>query len=190
MSITSAQMIVEVECTRQSLIKSINNTFDHIIARLESEQHNLNSDELQSLLAQCTEQVPSSSEYIVPLNLSPRFFVGKKPIALIIEDERVSVKSWREVLGMILKRCCQDPTYHNRLMELRGRVAGNFRIFLSSSPNGMSKAVQIDDELYIEAHHGAEAMMRMLVEKLLTPIGYDYSNIKIGLLPKGGGTNG
>ena len=45
----------------------------------------------------------------------------------------------------------------------------------------MTKPVEIVEGLYVEAHHGSQAMIRALVNKTLIPIGYDCTNISVGI---------
>jgi hypothetical protein len=53
----------------------------------------------------------SKNEYSVPLVIDPHFFIGKKPVAVMFGDERIEVKSWSEVYGVILTRCNQDEKH-------------------------------------------------------------------------------
>ena len=161
------KMIAEIEQTRHYIISLVNTRFDWIVARLES-QENVSAG-----------YEAAAHEYTLPITTNPVVFIGKKPIAVIFANERIHAKSWREVLNAVLEHCCQDPVYHGRLMDLRGKAAGKLRMFLSDKPDGMSKPAKIDDSLYVEAHHGAQAMMYMLVSKIFKPIGYDRSNISV-----------
>jgi hypothetical protein len=120
-------------------------------------------------------------EYIYPLTATPYIFVGKKPSAVLFGDERVDVKSWREVYTVILKRCNEDPVYHEALMYLRDKTAGKVRVFLSGSPEGMTRAHKIDEGLYGEVHYGSATLMHILTERILAPAGYDCSAVSIVL---------
>ena len=95
------------------------------------------------------------NEWIVPLTTKPYIFVRRKPLAVIFGDERVAVKSWREVFTVILSRCNQDSRHHQTLMDLRGRLAGQQRVYLSDSPQNMYRPVKIDTDMYAEAHYGS-----------------------------------
>jgi hypothetical protein len=53
-------------------------------------------------------------ELIYPLRINTSLFVGKKPSAVLFGGERVDVKTWRQVVGVILTRC--DSEHHERLM--------------------------------------------------------------------------
>ena len=50
---------------------------------------------------------------------SPTYlFVGTKPAAVLFGDERVEVKTWRQVYAVIIGRCNENPQHHERLMYL------------------------------------------------------------------------
>ena len=120
-------------------------------------------------------------ERTLPLITAPHLFIGKKPIAVFFGEERVEVKSWREVYTMILKRCNDIPRHHEMLMFLRGKIAGKCRVFLADRPDGMTRPVQITENMFAEAHYGAATLMHILTARLLDPVGFDYSNIKVVL---------
>jgi len=125
----------------------------------------------------------SGYEYILPLSIAPYNFVGKKAAAVLFSDERVDVKTWREVVGVILRRCNSEQ--HERLMYLRDKVAGKVRMIFASSDLTMRRPLKIDEDCYIETQYGLQTMMYILCELILPYTGFDYSGIKIVL--KGGG---
>lgn len=157
-------IIAEIEQARQSMLILINDIFDRWICNMENNKHS---------------DVITSGEHIVPLSLNPAFFVGKKPTAVLFSDMRVETKTWTAVLKEILRHCEQDPVYHDRLMDLRGKTAGKIRVFLSGRKDGMTKPIQISEDLYAEAHYGSQTMMHILTQRILAPIRYDYSGIDI-----------
>jgi len=118
-------------------------------------------------------------EVIRYLSTHPSIFVGKKPVAVIIGSERIPTPTWRKVYKEILQHCIQDPTYHQMLMDLRGRIAGQQRVFISASPDSMTRPLEICEGMYAEVHYGSETLMHILTIRVLKPLGYDYSNIKI-----------
>ena len=117
--------------------------------------------------------------YEVYLNVHPSIFVGKKPVSVIIDGERIPVNTWRKVYKEVLQDCIKDPARHKLLMELRGRISGQQRQFISASPDKMSSPLEISEGLYAEVHYGSETLMHILTIRVLKPLGYDYSNIKI-----------
>jgi len=120
-------------------------------------------------------------EWVLPLLTTPYRFIGKKPTAVLFGEERVVVKSWREVYTVILKRCNSDPKHHETLMWLRGKVAGKERIFLADSPDRMTRPTQIDDAMFAESHYGAATLIHILTVRLLAPVGFDCSKVNIVL---------
>jgi hypothetical protein len=121
-------------------------------------------------------------ELTYPLSIHPSIFVGKKPSAVLFGDERVDVKTWRQVVGVILTRCDNDR--HEQLMYLRDKVHGKVRTILSASDSGMRRPLKIRDDMYIETHYGSATLMYILVNLILFPVGFDCNGIR--LILKGG----
>jgi hypothetical protein len=122
---------------------------------------------------------PDPYERVYPLYIHPHVFVSTKPSAVLFGEERVEVKTWREVVGVILARCNEER--RDALMNLRNKVLGKVRVIFSDSPSGMRHPLKIDDEMYVETHYGSETMMYILRNMILDYTGFDYSQIKITL---------
>jgi len=118
-------------------------------------------------------------EFTLPLSVPTYMFVGKKPAAILFGEERVDVKSWREVYAVIIGRCNQDEQHHQTLMYLRDKIAGKVRMFLPANPKGMTRPLKIDDGIFCETHYGSSTLLHILTQRILSPVGYDYSHIKI-----------
>jgi len=118
-----------------------------------------------------------SNEQTCSLYTPPHYFVGTKPTAVIFGEERIDVKTWREVAYVILKRCNEE--HGDRLMYLRNKVSGKVRMIFADSPGVMRRPLKISDEMYMETHYGSQTLMYILVELILRYTGFDYSNIKI-----------
>jgi len=118
-----------------------------------------------------------SSERTYSLYTPPYYFVGTKPTAVIFGEERVDVKTWREVAYVVLKRCNEE--HGERLMYLRNKVAGKVRVIFTDNPNGMRRPLKIADDMFMETHYGSQTFMYILVELILKYTGYDYSDIEI-----------
>jgi hypothetical protein len=121
-------------------------------------------------------------ELIYPLRINTSLFIGKKPSAILFGDERVDVKTWRQVVGVILARC--DSEQHERLMYLRDKIHGKVRTILSASDSGMRRPLKIREDMYIETHYGSATMMYILRDLVLAHTGFDCSDIR--LILKGG----
>ncbi len=122
-----------------------------------------------------------NGEYVYPLTVAPHIFIGKKPAAVLFGEERVEVKSWRQVYSAIIGRCNQDPTGHEMLMYLRDKAGGKVRMFLSEKPDGMTRPLKVDDSLWAEIQYGSQTLMHILVNQILAYARFDYSNIKIAI---------
>ena len=123
-------------------------------------------------------------ELIFPITIDPNMFIGRKPTAVMFgKEERVAVKTWREVYSVLLKRCNSDPEHHEMLMYLRGKVSGKCRVFLNDKPDKMRSPVQIDDEMYGETHYGSATLMHILINRILAPARFDCSDIRVVIAP-------
>ncbi|MDR0301744.1 MAG: hypothetical protein LBI04_05450 [Treponema sp.] len=123
-------------------------------------------------------------EYIIPLTAPTYLFVGEKPVTVLFEEERVNVKSWREVYSVILKRCNDNPEHHEKLMYLRNKVAGKVRIFLSDKPDGMTRPYKIDENLDGEVNYGSSTLIHILINHILIPAGFDCYSVSLVLKRK------
>lgn len=113
-----------------------------------------------------------------PLDWRPAAFKGTKAVAVILPDGReVEAKTWRAVVDTILQDCAADPVRLEHLRCLCDRVNGNFRPLLSSHKAEMKAPVEIEDGLYFESKFDTEQLLRVLVEKVLRPVGYDCSSV-------------
>ncbi|MCL2189787.1 MAG: hypothetical protein FWB87_13595 [Defluviitaleaceae bacterium] len=168
--ISATQTLLDIQLAREKIIGTVNSRFDNLITRL-------NVPNTLTTLTDSNNAVHGG--YAIPIAINPTIFNAKKAVAVVFGEERVYVKSWRDVVHTILTRCCQDPIYNKHLLALRGNVAGHTRMLLSDNPDEMVKPLMIVEGLYVEVHHGATAMINMLVKKLLEPIGYDYSKLFI-----------
>ena len=121
----------------------------------------------------------SNLECTYPLTIPLYMFVGKKPVAVLFDDDRVEVKTWREVYAVIIKQCNDVPECHEMLLYMRNRAAGKIRAFLSDIPDGMTRPHQIDTALFAEVHYGTSTLLHILTNRILKPAGFDFSGINI-----------
>ena len=106
-------------------------------------------------------------------------FINRKPTAVLFGEERVEVKTWTQVYATILKRCNSDPKHHEMLMYLRNKVSGKCRFFLSDKPDDMVRPVKIDEDMYGETHYGSATLMHILLNRVLSPTGFNLSNVRV-----------
>ena len=137
--------------------------------------------EISVLTDQPTKRSASNYELIYPLTIEPYVFVRKKPVAVLFGDERIEVKSWHGVYAAVLKRCNENPEHHKMLMYLRNKAAGKMRVFLSDSPDGMTRPLRIDEDMYGETHYGSQTLMHILVNRILAPAHFNCSNIRVAI---------
>jgi hypothetical protein len=116
-------------------------------------------------------------EISYPLTAHPSIFVGQKPVAVLFGRERVGVKTWRQVVSVILTRC--NSEHHERMMYLCDKVHGKVRTILSASDSGMRRPLKIDENMYIETQYGSQTMMYIVCRLILAYTSFDYSDIHI-----------
>jgi hypothetical protein len=147
---------------REDLTALVNTEFDRLIARL-------GGSDVEPLVAERTYRLAEQ----------PLLIRGTKPAALLFGNERVEVKTWKQVFAVVLARCNANERCREALMNLRGRISGNKRVLLAASPDGMTRPCKIDDDLYAESGFGSETLMHVLAERLLKPAHYDYSDVRV-----------
>lgn len=126
----------------------------------------------------------SNKPRMLSLSSPPFLFKGTKPSAIVMKDGQIiPTNTWKSVAIAILKACNDEPKMHERLMGIRGSVAGRSRFILTGSPDEMNVPLKIDEELYFEGKFDSEYLIKMMTERVLKPIGYDYSDITIMLRP-------
>lgn len=135
------------------------------------------------LSAECVQQIVKRPvEQIHSLCESPSFFRGKQVAAVIFpDDKRIEVPTWRALVETVLADCNSDAERHVKLMNLRGHIPGRKRHLLSATPDGMRSALEIDENLYLETHYDTETLLKVMLNRILDPIGYDYSGIRVVL---------
>lgn len=121
----------------------------------------------------------------MPLSVSPAYFKGKKPTAVIFPDgHEVEVSTWRNAVLEIMKEYNTDPGTHERLMELRGNIAGRQRTILADSPEGMHRPLRIDQGLYMESYFDTESLLYVLTDRILDAACRDCGDIRIRYRPE------
>jgi len=123
---TKDDALRELKKVREHLLNVVNTTVDALIARLENGDEDI--------------ETGFPSETVYPLSIMPSLFKGTKPNAVIFGKERIAVKTWREAYSLILR--WGDDEKHDALMELRNKIAGRSRTFLSDKPDGMDYAIK------------------------------------------------
>ena len=116
----------------------------------------------------------------VPLLGHTSFFKGRKPTAVIFSDSKECVVSkWKSVAQVILEDCISDSACRTRLLMLREKVSGKSRTILSADPTAMDSPIEISDGLFMESKFDTETLLNVLIDKVLTPAGYDVTGISI-----------
>ena len=159
----------------QQRIRFLDAKIGQLIEYVESEYDAADRERL------CRES-QESFETICPLAGGAAMFKGKKTTGVLFgESDRVDVGTWKKVFREILHRCNADPEKHVALMNLRGKISGRERELLSNTSKGMRSPLEIAQNLYIETHYDTEALLRILMTRILDAVGYDYSHISVAI---------
>lgn len=160
-------LINEIREKQEQLILMINTTFDEIVKEVEAFQVSEHSEQ-------------ETYEILYPL-AHTAIFKGKKPIAVIFEnEERITTSTWKVVMETILRDALKDPKMQDRMMNLRDKLLGRKRKRISDSNDGMRSPLQLTDKLFIETHYDTETLLNLLLD-ILEHIGYDFQNLKIAV---------
>lgn len=155
-----------VEQIREELIQMVNRKCDAMLQMYQNDSQMMTSEQ---------RVIEDKLAWIAPAALK-----GKKPIGLkFTSGESVKTPTWKSVVQTIMQHCNNKPDMHERLMQLRGKVAGRQRVILGEFPEEMDVPLKIDEGLYFEGKFDTEALLTMMAKKVLEPIGYDYSQIII-----------
>ena len=158
------QLISAIESWREQLHELIDQRLDEAIQQI---QH---GGSLRDLI------------HYHPLSMGGHILKGTKPVSVRFSDGRKEqTRTWKEVAAVVLKDCNSSPVMHERLMDLREKVHGRDRVILGATPV-MDVPIKIDEDLYFESKYDTETLIHVLTERLLRPIGYDFSGIDIQYL--------
>ena len=153
--------------------------------RCRAQLHQLIDDRLDAFMLQISfgdlsEYIQDKTVQAIPLVSAPARCKGMKPVAVILPGGSMAETStWKKAAAAILRDCATDPKCHEQLMEMRGRVNGNFRRLLAENPNGMGAPLRITDGLYLESKFDTQALLDNLIQKILRRTGYDCGRIAV-----------
>ena len=159
-------IIQEIEEMRQRILREINTEFDRIIDTVSKNSNNITA-----------EVVPYAMRY--PLLADSGIFKGKKPVSVIIGEESFDVKTWKELVKVIMDKCIESTDNIIHLYELAGKVSGKKRVLLATSPKNMRSPIENTNRMYMETHYDTETLLNILINRILIPIGYDVKNISV-----------
>ena len=157
----------ELEAMRKRILQEINTEFDVIIEHLSKDLNENSNEYIQ----------PYEMKY--PLTAGSGIFKGKKPTSVIIGSESISIRTWKQLVEEIMKRCMASEKYNKELENLAGKVSGKKRTLLAKTSDGMRSPLKIGENLFMETHYDTETLLNILMTRLLIPIGYDYSSISV-----------
>jgi len=160
--------IADVKSAQAHITKEINKTFEELIRRMQ----NADSGE---------ELITKTYETIYPISADSAIFKGETPTCVLFGDRRVLARTWKDVFKLLILECNANIGKHKQLMELRNKVLGRERILLSDTPHGMRRPFQIDKKMYAETHYDTESLLRILLHRILDEVGFDYSDISVGV---------
>lgn len=157
--------LAAVNVCREQIHRLVDERFDGLLCDL--------------ILGEEAEKFRAEEGRLLPFASPPSMFKGEKPASVILHGVEIEAATWKKAVLIVLRDCAANPQCHRRMMELRGRVNGNFRTLLSDHPEGMASPLKIDAGLYWESKFDTEALLGILTVKLLEQVGYDYQDIVI-----------
>lgn len=105
---------------------------------------------------------------------------GRKPLALCMPDgQEVAVTTWKQVVTAIMKDCNQNEHCHQMLQKMCGKVWGKCRVILDDKPDKFDVPLEIDGHIYMEGKFDTESLIRVMTQRILDEVGYDYSQIRV-----------
>lgn len=155
---TTQQQIENLEKLRDELLLLVNTSIDSMMKQFS------NADDISLEL---------------PLSSNSKVFKGKKPKAVIINNQEYTTSTWRKLVQAILKEVIKDEEKYQTLKNLIGRINGRYRAILSSNPDILNRPIPITDNIFIEGYYDTETMLNILKEHILQSINYDYSDVYI-----------
>lgn len=159
-------MIKNIREKQNEIIMIVNTLFDELI----KEVSNIQIEQNEKL---------NDFETILPLS-NTKIFKGKKPIAVILGENRIITPTWKIVVETILKDVLKEENMKEKLYSLSDKVLGRKRTRLSKSSEEMRKPLKLSDNLYLETHYDTETLMNLLLQ-ILNDISYDYNDIKVAI---------
>lgn len=88
----------------------------------------------------------------VALSMPPHYVKVKKPATINLPNGiNQAVRTWKQVVSLILKDCNANPQMHEKLLALRDAISGRSRSMLSSLPDGMVRPLKIDEGIFLES---------------------------------------
>lgn len=142
--------------------------------------HQLVDERYDMLISNIKSGKNISMKRTMSLASNPFVFKGRKPVSITLPSgEMILTPKWKSVVIEILKDCNADTEMHYRMMKLCGITAGRFRMLLGHDPSKMDSPLKIDDDIYFESKFDTEYLIKMMTEKVLDQVGYDYSDITV-----------
>jgi len=162
-------VLEEIQNVRSEIMLKVDAAFDELIQRLGNGA-NISPRQLRG-----------NFETVYPITVNPAIFKGKKPTAVMFDNERIDVGKWKTVVAEMMKRCNEDPEKHVDLMNLRGRISGRERVILAKDGERMRSPIKVDENLFIETHYDTETLLRTIMMRVLDAVDYDYSGITVAV---------
>lgn len=161
-------ILQEIEAMRKRMLQEINTEFDILIEHVTKEAN----------LGKTREHV-SPYEMKYPLTAGSGIFKGKKPTTVVIGEDSIAIRTWKQLVEEVMFRCMKSEIHKSRLEQLAGKISGKKRLLLAKTSDGMRSPLKIDEELYMETHYDTETLLNVLMTRILSPIGFDFSNIYV-----------
>ena len=161
-------ILQEIEAMRKRMLQEINTEFDILIEHITKEEN----------FGEPNEHI-SPYEMKYPLTAGAGIFKGKKPTSVVIGEESIAIRTWKQLVEEVMIRCVKLEANKKQLEQLAGKIAGKKRLLLAKTADGMRSPLEISKNLFMETHYDTETLLNVLMTRILSPIGYDFSHIYV-----------
>jgi len=161
--VIEVDLIQEIREKQNQIVVMINTAFDELVYKVET--------------LQLEDSIGREYEVKYPIT-NTTGFKGRKPIAILLNGERIICPTWKVVVETILGEILKDSIMEERIRGLADKLLGRVRNRLSTSPDKMRSPKKIKENLYIETHYDTETLMNFLLQ-ILKEIKYDFSAIYV-----------
>lgn len=134
---------------------------------------------MNKMIELCDENDGQGIQQEMTLDSHKRLFLNRKPTHLRLEDGReFEVKTWKEVLQIVLGDCIGTEDRLKRVKNLCGKIKGKYKIILDNNSEYMSRPMKIYDEIYMETKYSNDVLISVM-QRILDEAGYDYSKVYV-----------
>ncbi len=160
-------------------IKNLEDKFEEIIEKLSIEE-----DKIEEITEENEKTIPNYSEYEVDNNIEHNLyedFTHKRPYAFTVFNNKISVKTWKEVLTITCEKLYEKDKILFEKMITKDYIQGKRRKYFSRNEEELRKESRIkmqNSNIWIETNLSGNGI-RNLIIKLLKEYNIKINDLKI-----------